>query len=337
MICNYPLTRIEDNTGKVSFHGSYVKDMDATQEWITKLSNSKNIKSVKMIPCGQCISCRLNKSRDWANRIMMECKEWKFNYFVTLTYEDQYLPIKRCYNDETGEIITGFTLDKKDLEKFNHDLRQYWIRKYNHQGIRYYECGEYGSQNLRPHYHCIIFNLPYLDDLKVYRKTEVGDILYTSETLSKIWKKGYVVIGEVTYESASYVARYVMKKKFGKEADAYYQSMAKIPEFTTMSRMPGIGRNYYEANKSTIYATDEIFIQGKKGIVGVKPSKYFDRLYEQDEPEDYKRIKRERNKKNTLNTKLLKDKVKTVENIQGQREVQERTLQSKIKALKREL
>lgn len=337
MICNYPLTRIETNDGKVSFQGAYIKDAEASKEFGKKLENSGYIKSVKLIPCGQCISCRLNKSRDWANRLMLEAKEFEHNYFITLTYEDSYLPIKRVYNDDTGEIITGFTLKKKDLEKFNHDLRQYWDRKYNHTGIRYYECGEYGSENERPHYHCIIFNLPYLDDLKLYRTTETGDILYTSETIGKIWKKGYVVIGEVTWESASYVARYVLKKRFGKDADNYYKSQGKIPEFTTMSRMPGIGRNYYEENKNTIYKTDEVFIKGKNGIIGTKPSKYFDRLYEQDHPEEYKKIKRARERKNTLSTQILKDRVITTENIQKQREISGRNTEAKTKSLKREL
>lgn len=337
MNCNYPLTRIETWDGKISFHGAYIKDAEASKEFYHKLENGKNIKSVKMIPCGQCISCRLARSRDWANRLMLEAKEYPCNYFITLTYEDQYLPIKRCYNDETGEIITGFTLKKEDLEKFNHDLRQTWKRKYNHDGIRYYECGEYGSETNRPHYHCIIFNLPHLDDLKVYRVTETGSILYTSELISRIWKKGYVVIGEVTWESAAYVARYVMKKKFGKEADQYYKSQAKIPEFTTMSRMPGIGKNYYEANKNTIYATDEIFIQGKNGIIGTKPSKYFDKLLEKEDPEKYKEIKRKRNKENLLNTKLILNKVKTIDNIQKNREINGRNREAKIKALKRSL
>lgn len=113
MICNYPLTRIETWDGKISFHGSRSADQNYISEWNKKLQNSKNIKSVKMIPCGQCISCRLNKSRDWANRVMLEASEFKHNYFITLTYSDEYLPIKRVYNNETGEIITGFTLKKK--------------------------------------------------------------------------------------------------------------------------------------------------------------------------------------------------------------------------------
>lgn len=339
MICNYPLTRIETTDGKISFHGSRSADQNYISEWNKKLQNSKNIKSVKMIPCGQCISCRLNKSRDWANRVMCEASEYENNYFITLTYSDEYLPIKRIYNEETGEIITGFTLKKEDLEKFNHDLRQYWERKFKHTGIRYYECGEYGSSENteRPHYHCIIFNLPYLNDLKLYKANAIGDNLYTSETITKIWKKGYVVIGEVTWDSAAYVARYVMKKKYGKAADEYYRSQAKIPEFTTMSRMPGIGRNYYEDNKMRIYTTDEVFIKGRDKVISTKPSKYFDRLFEQDKPDLYKEIKKSREKKNILNTKLMYHNVKTVDNIQDQREKSELITKEQIKALKRNL
>lgn len=337
MICSHPLTRIETYDGKISFTGAYIKDAEASKEYHERLQNAKNIKSVKIIPCGQCISCRLNKASDWANRLMLEAKEYQHNYFITLTYNDENLPIKRIYNDDTGEIITGFTLKKEDLEKFNHDLRQYWMRKYDHTGIRYYECGEYGSLNERPHYHGIIFNLPYLDDLKLYKATPQGNILYTSETLTKIWKKGYVVVGQVTWESANYVARYVLKKHYGKEADEYYISQAKIPEFTTMSRMPGIAYNYYDKNKDIIYKTDEVFIKKENGVVATKPSKYFDRLLEQEDPEKYKKIKRNRESKNVNLTKIQTEELKTIDNVQHQREVKERNLQNKIKALKRDL
>lgn len=337
MKCNYPLTRIETWDGKISFESAYLADAEASKKFNKKLSTQKNIKSVKMIPCGQCISCRLNKSREWANRLMLEAKEYENNYFITLTYSDEYCPIKRTLNTETGEVITGLTLKKEDLIKFNHDLRQYWKRKYNHDGIRYYECGEYGENSLRPHYHGIIFNLPYLEDLKLYKTTEMNQTLYTSETLSHIWDKGYVIIGAVTWESASYVARYVLKKKFGKDADQYYEALGKIPEFTTMSRMPGIGYNYYEANKEKIYKTDEIFIKTAKGVVKTTPPVYFDRLLEKESEEKYKKIKRQRSYKNTINTKNLKERVITTENIQKNREISGRKTEARIKALKREL
>lgn len=338
MLCSHPLTRIETYDGKVSFTGAYIKDAEATKEFTQKLENSKNIKSVKLIPCGQCTSCRLNKSREWANRLMLEAKDFEHNYFITLTYNEEHVPIKRYYNEETGQIITGMTLVKEDLQKFWHDLRQYWERNYNHTGVRYYACGEYGPTNNRPHYHAIVFNLPYLVDMVFYKQTEVGENLYTSETISKIWGKGYVVIGEVTWESAAYVARYVMKKMYGKEADAYYRSQAKIPEFSTMSRMPGIARNYYDMHKDIIYETDEIFVRTTaNGIIGSRPGKYFDRLYEQEEPEKFKKIKRKRNNDNLRNTKNELNNVKTVNNIQKQRKIKEEVLQEKIKALKREI
>ena len=338
MACTHPLTRIEDNKGKITFTGAYIKDNENIKEWKQKLENSPNIKSVKIIPCNQCIECRLQRSRDWANRVMCEAQQYKNNYFVTLTYDDRYLPIKTTCNTETGEIINGYTLNKMDLKKFHHYLGVYWKRNYNHEGIRYYACGEYGEINERPHYHTIIFNLPNLNDLKYYKTTENGDILYTSETLSKIWgNKGYVIVGEVTWDSACYVARYVMKKQFGKEAEAYYESKAKIPEFTTMSRMPGIARNYYEENKYKMYETDELFLPGKDKIIKSKPSKYFDRLYEKDEPKRFKEIKIKRQLTNSRKTQEQYKSLKSIERIQEQREIKERQLLERIKTLQRDL
>lgn len=173
--------------------------------------------------------------------------------------------------------------------------------------------------------------------MELYRVTETGENLYKSEKISNIWKKGFVTIGEVTYESAAYVARYVMKKKFGKEAEQYYISQGKIPEFTTMSRMPGIGYNYYEANKEHIYENDEIYIQKKKGVEKNKPGKYFDKLLEKEDPEKFKEIKRKRNRESLLNTKLLLDKISVTNNIQRQREISGRNTEERIKALQRKI
>lgn len=336
MACSHPLTRIESTDGHITFTGAYIKDAEASKEWKKKLETQGNIKSIKTIPCGQCINCRLDKSRDWANRVMLEAKEFKNNYFITLTYDEINVPYKQIIDTETGEIIIGQTLKKEDLTNFNKRLNITWKRKHNHQGIRYYECGEYGETTERPHYHLIIFNLPHLEDLKYYTTTDTGNILYTSETITKIWGKGYVTIGEVTWDSACYVARYVMKKKYGKDAENYYKSKAKIPEFTTMSRMPGIAKNYYDQNKEKIYATDEIFIQGTKEIIKAKPSKYFDRLYEKENPKHMKEIKRKRdislNRKNEILTKELI----APEKIQEQREIKERQTGERIKKLKRD-
>lgn len=50
------------------------------------------------------------------------------------------------------------------------------------------------------------------NDLKPLKMNKTGDWLYTSKKIQTKWGKGIVIIGNLTYESASYVARYTNKK-----------------------------------------------------------------------------------------------------------------------------
>lgn len=108
------------------------------------------------LPCGQCIGCRLDYSRQWADRILLETTLWEHNWFVTLTYSDEFVPYKSTVNTTTGELIEGKTLVPEHLTKFMKDLRRYWSYHYGHDNIRFYACGEYGGQTERPHYHLCI-------------------------------------------------------------------------------------------------------------------------------------------------------------------------------------
>lgn len=177
------------------------------------------------LPCGQCIGCRLERSRQWAVRCLHEKMIWEFNYFVTLTYSDKFLP-------------AGLTLDKRALQLFMKRLRKHYG-----DGIRFYGCGEYGDRTKRPHYHLILFNCK-LDGLRFYKHQADGSPLFYSETLEKLWPFGFNVVGEVTFESCAYVARYITKKIFGDKAEAHYGG--RQPEFTVMSRRPGIGSAWFE-------------------------------------------------------------------------------------------
>lgn len=233
------------------------------------------------IPCGQCRSCRIHKSREWANRCVMEAQQYKDGlcWFVTLTYDDDHLP--------PGDVMRA-TLHPSDVTKFFHDLRQYYDRKLEWQGIRYFYAGEYGDENGRPHYHLLLFNCP-INDLKFYKVSYNSDTYWTSELFSNIWKKGYVVIGEMNWNSAAYTARYTMKKLNGEVGREYYAEQGILPEFCRMSNRPGIGAAYLEEHKDEIYTFDKsesgIFIRDEiilpspsygKSLV-VKPPKYFDR------------------------------------------------------------
>lgn len=289
------------------------------------------------IPCGQCVGCRIDYSRQWANRCMLELQYHDSAYFVTFTYDDDHVP-RTYYDDpETGEAFPALTLRKRDFQLLMKRIR----KRFDNDQIRYFACGEYGSDTFRPHYHAIIFGL-HLDDLQLYKMVKQGGEYYryyNSPSLSECWQDkdgnpiGYVVVGEVTWESCAYTARYVMKKLKGKEAE-FYEAHNIVPEFTLMSRRPGIGRLYYEEHPDMFDFT-QINISTPKGGKSFKPPRYFEKLFEVDNPAKYYEIK-EAQKRLAIaskqaklqNTSLYEDELN---------EVEESNKVAKLKQLRRSL
>nr|UXQ88113.1 MAG: replication initiation protein [Microvirus sp.] len=231
------------------------------------------------IPCGQCRGCRLERSRQWAIRCIHEASMHEENCFITLTYKEEKLPEK--WHDD--EYIKG-SLELEDFQKFMKRLR----KKYAPRKIRFFHCGEYGEHFSRPHYHACLFGFDFPD--KKLWTVKHGNRLFTSATLDDLWNnQGYSLIGDVTFESAAYVARYVLKKVNGDRQEEHYQG--KKPEYVTMSRKPGIGHEYYKKYGYQIYGRDEVIINGKP----CKPPKFYDSRYAEEEPELFKsvQIKRE--------------------------------------------
>lgn len=289
------------------------------------------------IPCGKCIQCRLNYSKDWANRCMLEAQQHKKNYFVTLTYDPAHLPTKQLVDSDSGEMFYHGTLEPTDLTKFIKRLRRHFEYNYNHDNIRFYACGEYGEHTDRPHYHAIIFNLP-LNDLEELCTTAQGNKLYLSKTIEEIWGKGNISVGEVTWETCAYTARYIMKKQKGQTKGLvrlHNDELAELEtEFTRMSRRPGIAFDYYEKYKDEIYKNDEIIFKGRKGKAEVvKPGKYYDRMFDLDNPEYMKAIKERRREaaENALKIKLEKTTLSKKE----YRALEERNKEESIKKLVR--
>lgn len=263
----------------------------------------KVVREYKDIPCGRCVECRLNYSRQWADRCLLELQDHDEAYFVTFTYDNDHLPVVESIDEETGLISLRSTLVKEDMQRFFKRLRK-------HQKVRYFMCGEYGSDTLRAHYHAIIYGL-HIPDLKFYKQNFNGDNLYTSEWLSDLWhNKGYVIIGGVTWESCAYVARYIMKKQTGKNAP--YEKLGILPEYVAMSRRPGIGRAYYDEHKKEIYENEFIHISTTKGGKKLRPSRYYDKLYDADFPEDFEKI-REKRLQAFKNSKLIKESLTDLE------------------------
>lgn len=284
------------------------------------------VREYQEIPCGHCIDCRLKYSREWANRCMMELSYYEpvECWFLTLTYDNEHL----C--DVNSDIFPG-TLVKEDLQRFWKRLRRYNEYHDIPGNIRYYACGEYGSNTLRPHYHAIVYGLPVVD-LESWERSKSGFTLFRSPLLEKIWQNGIVCLSPVTWDTCAYTARYVLKK-VDHDIKLYHKEGVE-PEFIVMSRRPGIGRKYYDEHSKNIYRFDEIILKDKDGGRKVRPPKYFDSLFEAADPTAYEEIKNKRKEKAEAAT-LLKMSHTDLGYL-DQLRVEEEALISRIKALRRD-
>jgi hypothetical protein len=251
-----------------------------------KVSSEGNLR----IPCGQCIGCRLERSRQWAVRCMHEAKMHERNCFLTLTYSPEKLP-------------EGGTLVKKHFQDFMKRLRRKFVpvmpgglssvdsERWNfHHGIRFYHCGEYGENGERPHYHAILFN--FFPEDAVFHSMSGDNKLFVSPILEELWSHGFVTIGEVTFDSAAYVARYCTKKVTGSDAVEHYRG--RLPEYATMSRRPGIGKAWFDKFKGDCYPSDLMILPTANGIKKGKPPRYYDSKYAEEHPDLFEDLKETR-------------------------------------------
>jgi len=291
------------------------------------------------LPCGQCIGCRLDRSLMWAQRLMHESRSHDTSCFVTLTYSDQNLP-------------ADGSLSVKHFQKFMKRLR-----KRVPITIKYFHCGEYSprkdrpvgpfdpdyyiGEGQRPHYHAVIFGYDFPD--KTLWTVRDGNRLYTSDLLLDCWGKGHVAIGNLTFESAAYVARYCIKKingswreKLNEAGLRPYERICPVtaeirevlPEYATMSRGGrtgrGIGHDFFTKFHTDIYPQDHVIVNGYPQ----RPSRYYDDLFDEIDPESMEAVKEKRQK----------DRVKHEWNNTPERlEVRKTVKEAQLKMLKRGL
>lgn len=259
------------------------------------------------LPCGCCIGCRLDYSKEWAARCLLEAVEYKDNYFLTLTYDNEHLPKGKYENS---------TLVPDDLKSFMNKLRTYMKRDFNFENIRFYACGEYGEKSFRPHYHILLFNCPildldpnfhYIDDFgneQVVQHVYNGSIYYYSDYIHKIWGKGNIVIGRVEWQSCAYVSRYISKKLKGNDSKVYDSLGIEAP-FCRMSLKPGIGFNYFNTCKDEMYKNDNIILPDKKGVKVIVPPRYYDKMLKVEDYLTYLLVKQEREKKQAVSVNTI--------------------------------
>lgn len=202
-----------------------------------------------VVPCGKCPECLRARANAWAFRIHTEMQHSTHPRFITLTYQ--------C----TPKSFNGFdTLKKKDFQDFMKRLRN---RTKNR--LKYYACGEYGSETERPHYHLVLLNQPKLWAL---------DPKYITEA----WTHGQIHIGEANIKTIHYTLKYMMKgKHIGQDELDDRENV-----FSLMSK--GMGKQFLTETMLNHIKTGQInhivLPDGKKQAL---PRYYKDKIFTQSE------------------------------------------------------
>ena len=319
-------------------------------------NKNKSPTKIKMeVPCGQCWSCRLARSREWATRLIKEATNWpeEQRTFITLTYNNENLPEDGSLHVEDFQnfmkaLRYHFSILKSDGTRRNPKLKyfhcgeygetcktcntSYIMHKESKSGKKYTGCNNFIKGLGRPHYHAILFGVTF-EDMEEFKRTKSGELIYKSNTLDKIWDKGYCSIGQVTFESCAYVARYIMKKVTGEQSEQHYQKPTGIdtetgevittpvkPEYITMSRNPAIAKEWANKYLTDIAKNDSVLLERKGKAFETQPPRYFLKLLEKEDPIKYellksqRRIKKAQNKSdNTDERSLIKERLKQIQ------------------------
>lgn len=275
-----------------------------------------HIKKGEVVPCGKCAGCIIMKRNAWTFRLLEQEKSAKSSYFITLTYDENNIPI---YDLETGTVSKGkkilfasttpvknetLTLWKKDLQNYFKRVR----KNSKLENLKYYAVGEYGKKSNRPHYHAIVFN--------ANKETlETSWATFQQKTKKKT-KIGHVHVGQVTLASIHYVTGYIINKmEFG------YKKGQK--PFALISN--GIGQDYIKKGKKyhkdkmsdTVvypggikqkmprYIKNKIFNEKEREEIGIKNKEEAKKQYKDFTYEDYMN----RNKSIRLKTKSKSNKI----------------------------
>lgn len=229
-----------------------------------------------LLPCGSCDGCRLERSRQWAVRCMHECQLHENNSFLTLTYDDEHLP-------ENG------SLRHRDWQLFAKRLR----RAYG--PFRFFMAGEYGGIHGRPHFHACVFGVGF-SDRKLLCTGDSGSDLYESASLSKLWRSGFASVGDVTFESAAYVARYTLKKvgsdveRLGIVDYSTGEVSVRRAEYARMSLRPAIARDWWSKYSGDVKRRGDVVSRGRS----MRPPRYYDKLLELEDPDLLEEFKADR-------------------------------------------
>lgn len=301
MPCFKPLQAYQCSDGRITFNE------------VTAQKLLRDVRRSLMLPCGQCIGCRLEYSRHWAVRCMHEAQMHAENAFITLTYSTFNLP-------------PGSSLCYEDYQLFMKRLRKAIKRP-----VSFYVAGEYGENFGRPHFHACLFGYGFGDKLYL-GKTDSGFKLYTSALLQRLWPFGFSSVGDVTFESAAYVARYVTKKITGAQGKEHYtyvdaetgELSQRVPEFSRMSLRPPIGKRWLDKFGTDVYPRGLVVVNGHE----IRPPRYYDKVFAELDGERFEDLQFAREKS---------ARARYLDNVQERLDVKEKVTKARLSFLKRSI
>lgn len=228
-----------------------------------------------LVECGKCEHCRLKRSLASTTRCKIEAASHRFTYFVTLTFENKYLPCARLVfrkedsykkDDEEvydvvresdglvcGSVVFPSNMHKQQLVKkckAGHNRipivdSQYPIlfmkrlrKRLKYEKIRVFYCGEYGPVHFRPHYHFLLW----------FDKEETLSCI--RQALSESWTFGRIDSSLASGKASSYVASYVNSAQYLPQV----LSLASTKPFSNHSWY--LGEQFLESSIKELQALD---------------------------------------------------------------------------------
>lgn len=160
---------------------------------------NKDTQASLLVPCGKCYNCLTRRQKEIVFRFEQALYKAPIingfqAAFITFTYSPENLPISKYSKYPT--------IRKKDMQKCRMRYRKLCEIKYGRNlfpPLKFLECGEYGSQYNRPHYHMLVINADLellekswsirnkpLGIVDIQTKFETNAIGYTCKYLTKL-------------------------------------------------------------------------------------------------------------------------------------------------------
>lgn len=199
-----------------------------------------------LYPCGKCPVCRMKYRKQLATRIYMEysIEQPIDSYFITLTYDDQNIPVesgRQCFNKEH---VLRF------LDSLRHKLRSAGF------SLRYFGTCEYGEKGYRPHYHFLLFLYGSPGTSKFKYSPRRFEHQFRDDYIKPLWHYGFVYDGRVSIKSTMYCTCYALKDDEALERD--WTGFEAGRPFRLFSLRPGLGLT----DKCVEWWTDYVYNDG---------------------------------------------------------------------------